>query len=100
NHNNKELIFAIDQRPDLNGHNRMAYFSLSGDHYPLASSPGANGTDGPPITPEIYQTWVSANSPLDPAAADPRFFKKNLIIPSDSCIAGSNYKIDRGILRG
>src|SRR5215217_86356 len=27
NHDNKELIFAIDQRQDLSGHNRMAYFS-------------------------------------------------------------------------
>jgi hypothetical protein len=26
NHTNKELIFAVDQRADLNGHNRMAYF--------------------------------------------------------------------------
>ena len=31
NHTNRELIFAVDQRADLNGHNRMAYFSLSGD---------------------------------------------------------------------
>jgi hypothetical protein len=100
NHDNKELIFAIDQRQDLNGHNRMAYFSLSGDQYPLASAPGANGTDGPAITPEFYRTWVNANAPTDPAAADPRFYKKNLIIPSDSCIAGASYKIDRGILRG
>ena len=35
NHDNKELVFAVDQRPDLNGHNRMAYFSLSGDQFPL-----------------------------------------------------------------
>lgn len=36
NHTNKELIFAVDQRPDLsNSHNRMAYFSLSGDHFAL-----------------------------------------------------------------
>jgi hypothetical protein len=100
NHNNKELIFAIDQRPDLNGHNRMAYFSLSGDQFPLASVPNANGTDGPAITPEFYQSWASAYAPLDPAAADPRFFKKNLVIPPDSCIAGSDFKIDRGIMRG
>ncbi|MBD0365964.1 MAG: RagB/SusD family nutrient uptake outer membrane protein, partial [Flavisolibacter sp.] len=100
NHNNKELIFAIDQRPDLNGHNRMAYFSLSGDQYPVAAAPTANGTDGPAITPEFYQTWVTANAPLDPAQADPRFYKKNLIIPADSCIDAASYKIDRGILRG
>ena len=100
NHNNKELIFAIDQRQDLNGHNRMAYFSLSGDQFPLASAPGANGTDGPAITPEFYRSWVNANAPADPAAVDPRFYKKNLIIPADSCMDGTSYKIDRGILRG
>ena len=100
NHNNKELIFAIDQRSDLNGHNRMAYFSLSGDQFPLPSVPNANGTDGAAITPEFYQSWVSAYSPVDPATADARFFKKNLIIPSDSCILGTDFKIDRGIMRG
>jgi hypothetical protein len=100
NHSNKELIFAIDQRFDLNGHNRMAYFSLSGDQFPLAAVPAANGTDGPAITPDFYQSWVSANAPADPAAADPRFFKKNLIIPADSCILGTDFKIDRGIMRG
>ena len=100
NHDNKELIFAIDQRPDLNGHNRMAYFSLSGDQFPLASAPGANGTDGPGITPEFYQSWVTANGTVDPAEADPRFYKKNLIIPADSCMDGASFKIDRGILRG
>jgi hypothetical protein len=100
NHDNKELIFAIDQRQDLNGHNRMAYFSLSGDQFPLPSVVIANGTDGPAITPDFYRTWVDANAPLDPAQADPRFYKKNLIIPSDSCIDGSAFRIDRGILRG
>ena len=100
NHDNKELIFAVDQRPDLNGHNRMAYFSLSGDHWPLPAFPGANGTDGPGITPDFYQTWVTANAPLDPAAADPRFYKKNLVIPIDSCVDAAGFNIDRGILRG
>jgi hypothetical protein len=100
NHNNKELIFAIDQRQDLNGHNRMAYFSLSGDQFPLAAVPNANGTDGPAITPEFYNSWATAYAPVDPAAADPRFFKKNLNIPVDSCILGTDFKIDRGIMRG
>jgi starch-binding outer membrane protein, SusD/RagB family len=100
NHSNKELIFAIDQRSDLNGHNRMAYFSLSGDQFPLASVPNANGTDGPAITPDFYQSWVAAYSPVDPATADPRFFKKNLVIPADSCVLGTDFKIDRGIMRG
>lgn len=100
NHDNRELIFAIDQRPDLNGHNRMAYFSLSGDHFPVPTVPSANGTDGPAITPDFYRTWVNAYAPLDPAAVDPRFYKKNLIIPADSCVAASIFNIDRGILRG
>jgi hypothetical protein len=100
NHDNKELIFAIDQRQDLNGHNRMAYFSLSGDQFPLPSVLIANGTDGPAITPEFYRSWVNAYAPIDPAAADPRFYKKNLIIPPDSCVDGAAFRIDRGILRG
>lgn len=100
NHTNKELIFAVDQRADLNGHNRMAYFSLSGDQFPLPAYPNANGTDGAAITSDFYRTWVNAYAPIDPAAADPRFYKKNLVVPSDSCIPAANYNIDRGILRG
>ena len=100
NHNNKELIFAFDQRADLgNGHNRMAYFSLSGDHFPLPAFPAANGTDGAAITPDFYRTWVNAY-PVDPALADPRFYKQNLIVPSDSCVPRATFNIDRGILRG
>ncbi len=101
NHTNKEIIFAVDQRADLViSHNRMAYFSLSGDQYPLAAWPTANGTDGAAITPDFYRTWVNAYSPVDPAVADPRFYKKNLIIPADSCLPVASYNIDRGILRG
>jgi len=103
NHTNKELIFAVDQRADLNGHNRMAYFSLSGDQFPLPAYTGANGTDGPGITPDFYQTWVTANAPLDPAAADPRFYRENLSIysnPGDSCVDAAAFHINRGILRG
>ena len=100
NHDNKELIFAVDQRADLNGHNRMAYFSLSGDQFPLPEFVRANGTDGPGITPEFYDSWVEAYGADDPATKDPRFFKKNLIIPGDSCIAGAAFEINRGILRG
>ncbi|MHA4846505.1 RagB/SusD family nutrient uptake outer membrane protein [Flavitalea antarctica] len=103
NHTNKELIFAVDQRADLNGHNRMAYFSLSGDQFPLPAYTGANGTDGPGITPTFYQTWVAANAPLDPAKADPRFYKENLSIYSnakDTCVPAANFHINRGILRG
>jgi hypothetical protein len=103
NHTNKELIFAVDQRADLNGHNRMAYFSLSGDQFPLPAYTGANGTDGPGITPDFYRSWVNANAPLDPAAADPRFYKENLSIYSngiDTCVPAANFHINRGILRG
>jgi starch-binding outer membrane protein, SusD/RagB family len=103
NHTNKELIFAVDQRADLNGHNRMAYFSLSGDQFPLPAYTGANGTDGPAITPDFYQTWAQAYSPLDPAEADGRFFKQNLgryTNPADSCVAAEDFNINRGILRG
>lgn len=102
NHDNKELIFAHDQRPDLNGHNRLAYFSLAGDHFPRPEFVNANGTDGPGITSDFYQTWAQAYAPLDPAQADPRFYKKNLFFKEDgdTCIAATAFKIDRGILRG
>lgn len=99
NHTNKELIFAVDQRADLNGHNRMGYFSLSGDQFPLAAYPGANGTDGPGITSDFYQTWATAYAPNDPADMDGRFFKRNLP-DAEGCIAGPNFHINRGILRG
>jgi hypothetical protein len=103
NHDNKELIFAVDQRADLNGHNRLAYFSLSGDMFPLPAFPAANGTDGPAITPDYYRTWVNAYAPIDPAAADPRFYKQNIKAnsnPADSCVADADFNIDRGIMRG
>ena len=60
----------------------------------------ANGTDGPGITPDFYDSWVEAYGATDPALADPRFFKENLIIPADSCISGEDFEINRGILRG
>jgi hypothetical protein len=102
NHTNPELIFAVDQRPELNGHNRMAYFSISGDQFPLAQFPGANGTDGPGITSDFYKTWVQAYGAVDPKR-DPRFYKENMSIysnPADTCINDADYKINRGILRG
>ncbi|MBX3241503.1 MAG: RagB/SusD family nutrient uptake outer membrane protein [Chitinophagaceae bacterium] len=99
NHTNKELIFAVDQRANLNGHNRMGYFSLSGDQFPLAAYPAANGTDGPGITSDYYQTWAQAYAPNDPADMDPRFFKKNHE-SVEGCIPGPQFHINRGILRG
>ena len=101
NHTNKELVFAVDQRSDLNGHNRLAYFSLSGDQFPLSAFPAANGTDGPAITPTFYRSWVDAYGSVDPAKADPRFYRQNISIytnPGDSCV--TDFNIDRGILRG
>ncbi|WP_439585077.1 RagB/SusD family nutrient uptake outer membrane protein [Dyadobacter bucti] len=102
NHTNPELIFAVDQRPELNGHNRMAYFSISGDQFPLAQFPGANGTDGPGITSDFYKTWVEAYGAVDPKR-DPRFYKENMSVysnPADTCLNDADYKINRGILRG
>ncbi|PZR20651.1 MAG: RagB/SusD family nutrient uptake outer membrane protein [Flavobacterium psychrophilum] len=117
NHNNSEIVFAIDQREDITtSHNRLAYWSLSGSQYPLAAFPGANGTDGPAITPEYYQTWVDAYGNVDPANADARFYKENFVVPAalrdltgitpandDNhyfLVNGSSYEINRGIQRG
>jgi len=100
NHANKELVFAVDQRAELNGHNRLAYFSLANDQRPLPAYPAANGTDGPAITPSFYQSWVSAYGDVDPAKADPRFYKQNVAKLDDQCVDPATYKIDRGILRG
>ena len=103
NNTNKELIFAVDQRPDLNGHNRLSYFSLSGDQFPLPAYTGANGTDGPGITSDFYRTWVNAYAPADPADADPRFHKKNVFVDpvtGEACYDAATYRLDRGILRG
>lgn len=102
NSSNKEIIFAVDQRAELNGHNRMAYFSLSGDQFPLPEYVNANGTDGPAITSDYYRTWVDAYAPADPSV-DPRFYKENLSIYSnsnDTCVPAANFHINRGILRG
>ncbi len=103
NNTNKELVFAVDQRAELNGHNRMSYFSLSGDQFPLPAYPNANGTDGPGITPDFYRSWTAAYGATDPAKADPRFYKENLSIYSnlkDSCVDAAAFNVNRGILRG
>lgn len=99
NNRNKELLFVVDQRFDLNGHNRLAYFSLANDQRPLPAFPAANGTDGPAITSDFYQSWVSAYGSVDPAIADPRFYKQN-VNPDIECVDPATYRIDRGILRG
>ncbi len=99
NNTNKELIFAVDQRADLNGHNRLSYFTLSGDQRPLPAFPAANGTDGPAITPDYYQSWAKAYAPLDPSV-DPRFYQKNNNSTTDTCVDATTYRMNRGILRG
>lgn len=117
NHSNKELIFAIDQRSNLTtSHNRLAYWSLSGSQYPLAAFPRANGTDGPALTKYFYNTWLQAYGNTDPALADARFYKENLVIPQNLqnltgispandanhffLVNGATYQINRGIQRG
>ena len=103
NHTNKEMIFAVDQRADLNGHNRMAYFSLSGDQFPLPAYTGANGTDGPAITPDFYQTWVTANAPAILQMQILVFINKTwqyIPIHAATCVDAANFHINRGILRG
>jgi hypothetical protein len=100
NHSNKELVFAVDQRPDLNGHNRMSYFSMSDNFYGNPLFPKGNGTDGPAITPDFYESWVAANGSVDPAEADARFFWERMIIPGDSAITAGDFEVNRGIYRG
>ncbi|RNL82273.1 RagB/SusD family nutrient uptake outer membrane protein [Sinomicrobium pectinilyticum] len=117
NHDNQELIFALDQRGILNNdHSRWAYWSLSGSLFPRPEYPNADGTDGPSITPDFYQTWVDAYGNTDPADADARFYQKNVNVPSEYedldgftpqndedryiCVAAEDFEIDRGIMRG
>lgn len=121
NHTNPELIFALDQRGVLKReHMRWAYWPIAGSMFPRPEWPSADGTDGPAITSDFYQTWVDAYGDVDPAEADARFYQKNTIIPdaqltdfegreqivatetdeSFYCVAAVEYEMDRGILRG
>lgn len=100
NHSNPELIFAVDQRPDLNGHNRMSYFSMSDNFYGNPQYPRANGTDGAAITSDFYDSWEQAYGDTDPADADARFYWERMIIPADSAIVGDAFEVNRGIFRG
>lgn len=117
NNSNPELIFAIDQRGVLsNEHNRWSYWSLAGDLYPRPEYPSADGTDGPAVTPDFYQTWVDGYGNVDPAEADARFFKDETIIPDSLqdltgvtpdndenhyfCMEATAFEVDKGILRG
>ena len=121
NRDNPELIFALDQRGVLdNEESRWAYWSIAGSMFPRPEFPSADGTDGPAITPDYYQTWVDAYGPEDPAEADARFYQKNTIVPDEQlqdlagrtpevatetgnsfyCVVPEEFEMDRGILRG
>ncbi len=126
NHDNPELIFGVDLRGVLkNDHNRWAYWSMSGSLTPRPNYPDMDGTDGPAITSDFYQTWVDAYGTEDPER-DARFHQANANVPdalksidlslytpygedvdgktSDNetlfYCADENFEMDRGILRG
>lgn len=116
NHENSELIFALDQRGVLaTDHSRWAYWSMSGDQVPRPEVPSSRGTDAVAATPDFYQTWVDAYGNVDPADADARFFQENTVVPdalkdltgvnptNDAehyyCMAAEDFEVDRGILR-
>ncbi|WP_242085253.1 RagB/SusD family nutrient uptake outer membrane protein [Aestuariivivens sediminis] len=117
NNTNPELIFALDQRGVLQReHSRWTYWSLPGSLWGRLEFPSSDGTDGPGMTPDFYQTWVDAYGATDPADADSRFYKKNQQIPpaledltgftplNDEdhyyCASADDYEFDRGIIRG
>ncbi len=117
NNSNKEVIFAMDQRGVLKDeNNRWAYWSIPGSMFPRPESINADGTDGPAITSDFYQTWVDAYGSVDPADADSRFYKNNAKVPAHLkdltgfsplndenhyyCVKAEEFEIDRGIMRG
>ncbi len=117
NHDNAELIFALDQRGILkNEHSRWAYWSIAGSMFPRPEFPSADGTDGPAITSDFYQTWVAAYGTVDPADADSRFYQRNTDVPAGLedltglsplndaehyfCVTAEDFEMDRGIIRG
>ena len=117
NISNPEIIFSLDQRGVLDReHSRWAYWSIAGSMFPRPEFSGADGTDGPAVTSDFYQTWVAAYGDVDPAAADARFYKKNTLVPEALqdlsglttekdeehyyCVDPLEFEMDRGILRG
>tara|TARA_R110002020_G_scaffold312101_3_gene527583 strand:+ start:5741 stop:7483 length:1743 start_codon:yes stop_codon:yes gene_type:complete len=117
NNSNSELIFAVDQRGVLeNEESRWTYWSIAGSVWGRLEFPSSDGTDGPAITPDFYQTWVSAYGNEDPAEADARFYQQNQQIPEELqdltglsplndedhyyCADVATYEMNRGILRG
>ncbi len=117
NSSNPEIIFSLDQRGVLRReHSRWAYWSIAGSLFPRPEFPSADGTDGPAVTSDFYQTWVDAYGSVDPAEADARFYQENIDIPEELqdltgispvndedhfyCITDTEFEINRGILRG
>ncbi|MCF7568787.1 RagB/SusD family nutrient uptake outer membrane protein [Sabulilitoribacter arenilitoris] len=117
NNSNPELIFALDQRGVISReHSRWTYWSLPGSLWGRPEFTSSDGTDGPAMTPDFYQTWVDAYGAVDPADADNRFYWKRQQIPADMedltgltplndedhyyCTTAEEYEFDRGIIRG
>lgn len=117
NNSNSEIIFALDQRGVLNNEeSRWSYWSIAGSVWGRLEYPSSDGTDGPAITSDFYQTWVEAYGNVDPADADARFYQQNQQIPADLldltglsplndedhyyCADVATYEMNRGILRG
>ena len=117
NNSNPELIFALDQRGVISReHSRWTYWSLPGSLWGRPEFTSSDGTDGPAMTPDFYQTWVDAYGAVDPADADNRFYWKRQQIPpaledltglsplNDEdhyyCTTAEEYEFDRGIIRG
>lgn len=117
NRSNRELVFALDQRGVLrNEHSRWTYWSLAGSLWGRLEFPSSDGTDGPAITSDFYETWVDAYGDIDPAEADPRFYQQNQQIPEGIrdltglspandednyyCAVPEEYEFNRGIIRG
>lgn len=120
NNGNPELIFALDQRGQLsNEQGRWAYWSVSGAYLARPewiADGNPDGTNGPAMTPDFYQTWVDAYGDIDPADADARFYKRNVMVPEELqdltglspandedhffCVPPLDFQMDRGILRG
>jgi hypothetical protein len=117
NNSNSEIIFALDQRGVLkNEESRWSYWSIAGSVWGRLEFPSSDGTDGPAITSDFYQTWVDAYGNVDPADADARFYQQNQQIPAELedltglsplndedhyyCADVATYEMNRGILRG
>ncbi|MGK0139982.1 MAG: hypothetical protein ACI9DJ_003448, partial [Algoriphagus sp.] len=116
NNSNQELIFALDQRGVLKReHSRWAYWSMAGSQWGRLEYPSSDGTDGPAITPDFYQTWVDAYGEQDPSI-DARFYQYNVKVSEELanlegksplndednyiCVAPEDFEMNRGIIRG